>query len=165
MTGAELPADIVGEVASSEALVRARRGLDVGSLDQKMGVEVLEASAEVVVARMPVATNTQSFGLLHGGASAALAEAVGSWAAVIHAGPGRTALGVDLSVTHHRSVREGYVTATATPLHRGSTVATYAVEVVDDAGRRLATARMTCLLRDVAADGAGGSPTGTSPPG
>lgn len=120
----------------------------MGALDQKLGIEVLEASADRVVATMPVRGNTQSFGLLHGGATAALAEAVGSWAAVIHAGPGRTAVGVDLNVTHHRGAASGHLIATATPLHRGRTVATYAIAVYDDQQRLVCTGRITNLLRE-----------------
>lgn len=133
----------------TDPLTAARADLALGLLDVKMGVRVLRASAEEVVATMPVATNTQSFGLLHGGASAALAEATGSWAAVIHAGPRRTAMGVDLNITHHRGARAGTVTATATPVHRGRSSATYQVVVTDDDGRRLATARITSVLRDL----------------
>ena len=133
-----------------DPLTAARPDLALGALDVAMGVCVLRASADEVVATMPVAGNTQSFGLLHGGATAALAEAVGSWGAVIHAGPGRGAVGVDLSITHHRGARTGSVTATATALHRGRTVATYQVAVTDDDGRLLATARITSLLRDTA---------------
>jgi 1,4-dihydroxy-2-naphthoyl-CoA hydrolase len=129
-----------------DALRRAHPDLSLGALDRKMGIRVLEASPDRVVATMPVETNTQSFGLLHGGAMASLAEAVGSWAAVIHAGPGRTVVGVDLNATHHRGAREGVVTATAEPLHRGSTVATYEVTVRDEQDRRLCTARMTSLI-------------------
>jgi uncharacterized protein (TIGR00369 family) len=132
----------------TDPLTAARADLALGALDLKLGVRVLEASAERVVATMPVESNTQSFGLLHGGATAALAEAVGGWATVIHAGPGRTAVGVDLNVTHHRAARSGIVTATATPLHRGGTAATYAVSVHDEAGRLICTARITSLLRD-----------------
>ena len=62
--------------------------IELGELDVKMGVCILEQSAERVVATMPVEGNRQSFGLLHGGASVAFAEALGSWAAVIHAPPG-----------------------------------------------------------------------------
>lgn len=137
----------IGDVQISP-LTAARADLAMGALDEKLGIEVVEASADRVVATMPVRTNTQSFGLLHGGATAALAEAVGSWAAVIHAGPGRTAVGVDLNVTHHRSATGGHVTATATPLHRGRTVATYAIAVHDDQHRLVCTARITNLLRD-----------------
>ena len=116
-------------------------------LHRRLGIEVVEASPDRVVATMPVAGNTQPAGLLHGGATAALAEGVGSIGAILHAGPGRSAVGVDLSVTHHRGVRGGTVTAVATPLHRGSTVATYEVAVTDDTGARVATARLSCLVR------------------
>jgi uncharacterized protein (TIGR00369 family) len=119
-----------------------------GSLAGRMGMELLEVSAERSVARMPVAGNTQPYGLLHGGASAALAETVASLAAATHAGPGRIAVGVDLSATHHRAVREGFVTAVATPLALGRSLACYEIVVSDDEGRRVCTSRLTCALRD-----------------
>ncbi|NUT45596.1 MAG: hotdog fold thioesterase [Thermoactinospora sp.] len=113
-----------------------------------MGIEFLEASAERVVARMPVEGNTQPYGLLHGGASVVLAESVGSIAAAIHAGPERIAVGIEINATHHRSATEGFVTGTATALHAGRTLATYEVEIVDERGRRVCTSRITCMLRD-----------------
>ena len=136
-----------------DVLGRAHPGLSLGALDRKMGVRVLEASPERVVATMPVESNTQSYGLLHGGAMACLAEAVGSWAAVLHAGPDRTVVGVDVNATHHRSARSGLVTATGLPLHRGGTVATYEVVLRDEEGRRLCTARMTSLIREPRPEG------------
>ncbi|MGV0111517.1 MULTISPECIES: PaaI family thioesterase [unclassified Arthrobacter] len=114
-----------------------------------MGVRILEQSVERVVATMPVEGNRQSFGLLHGGASLAVGEAVGSWAAVIHASTlGRTAVGVDVSATHHRSAREGVITITATPIHLGRTLTTHEVLITDAAGGRLCTLRITNLLLD-----------------
>jgi 1,4-dihydroxy-2-naphthoyl-CoA hydrolase len=130
-----------------DVLGAAYPGLSMGDLDRKLGIEVLEATPDRVVATMPVATNTQSFGLLHGGATLALAEAVGSWGAVLHAGPGPTVVGVDVNATHHRGARSGVVTAVATPLHRGGTVATYEVVISDADGRRICTARVTSLIR------------------
>ncbi len=100
---------------------------------------------------MPVAGNTQPYGLLHGGASALLAETLGSYAAGTHAGPGRRAVGLELNATHHRSAREGVVTGTARALHLGRSTATYEIVVEDSQGRRLCTARLTCLL--LSADG------------
>jgi uncharacterized protein (TIGR00369 family) len=117
-------------------------------LDVTMGMEILEASAERVVATMPVAGNTQPFGLLHGGATCVLAETVGSIAATLHAGDGKVAVGVDISATHHRAKRDGVVTGVATPLHRGRTVACYEIAVTDEDGRRVATARLTCHIID-----------------
>jgi uncharacterized protein (TIGR00369 family) len=121
----------------------------IGSLAERMGIEVLEAGADRCVARMPVEGNTQPYGLLHGGASAVLAETVASIASAAHAGEGRVAVGVDLNATHHRAVRSGYVTGVATPLAQGRSVASYEIVVTDDEGHRVCTARLTCQLRDL----------------
>ena len=83
----------------------------LGPLATTMGMELLEASAERVVITMPVAGNTQPYGLLHGGANAVLVETAGSIGAAIHAGPGRLVVGLDISCTHHRAARDGTVTA------------------------------------------------------
>jgi 1,4-dihydroxy-2-naphthoyl-CoA hydrolase len=120
-----------------------------GVLGERMGITIIEASPERVVATMPVEGNTQPYGLLHGGASCVLAETVGSIGAVLH---GATvdrpyAVGVDINATHHRGVREGTVTAIATPAHRGRTAVTYDVVISDESGNRVCTARLTCLLR------------------
>ncbi|HEY2555822.1 MAG TPA: hotdog fold thioesterase, partial [Diaminobutyricibacter sp.] len=96
--------------------------------------------------------NRQGFGLLHGGASAAFAEALGSWAAVLHAGPGRTAVGVDLNATHHRAVKSGTVTGVATAIRLGRKIASHEIVVTDEDGKRVCTARITNLILDEAAD-------------
>ena len=131
--------------------------IELGELDEKMGVRILEQSAERVVATMPVEGNRQSFGLLHGGASGAFAEARGSWAAVIHAGPGRSAVGVDINATHHRSARSGLVTGVATAIRLGRTIASHEIVVTDDEGNRLCTARITNLIIDAPGRSAGRS--------
>lgn len=118
----------------------------VAPLDQRLGIEYLEAHADRVVARMPVEGNTQPFGLLHGGASCALAESLGSVAAALNAQPGLVPVGVDINATHHRGVRTGHVTGAATPAHRGRTTATYDIVITDDDERRVCTARITCYL-------------------
>lgn len=120
-----------------------------GALDERLSITVTAQSADRVEAWMPVEGNTQSLGRLHGGATAALAEAVGSWAAMIHASTlGRVCVGVDLNITHHRGARTGRIHAVATPAHRGRRVATYDVIVRDDAERLIATARITNLVVD-----------------
>ena len=121
---------------------------DRGGLGERMGMEWLETTPQRVVARIPVEGNTQPFGLLHGGASAVLAESAGSVLANLNAGPGRFAVGIELSCTHHRSAREGWVTAVATPLSVGRTLVTAQVVVTDDAGRSICSARLTCFLRE-----------------
>ncbi|GAB2963604.1 hotdog fold thioesterase [Streptomyces pseudoechinosporeus] len=122
-----------------------------GHLGPRMGVQITEASADRVVGTMPVEGNTQPYGLLHGGASAVLAETLGSVGAMLHAGSSKIALGLDLNCTHHRGARSGLVTGVATPLHRGRSTATYEIAISDEAGKRVCTARLTCLLRDVKA--------------
>lgn len=117
-----------------------------GALAERMGIEFESASAERVVASMPVEGNTQPMGLLHGGASAALAETVGSVAAVLAGQPERIPVGIELSCTHHRSARSGRVHATATPLSTGRTLGTYDIDIRDDEGRRICTARLTCYF-------------------
>ena len=121
----------------------------LGELDEKMGVQVIEESAEKVVATMPIEGNRQSLGLLHGGAMVSLAEAVGSWAAVIHASTmGKVAVGVDINATHHKSSREGHVTATATAIRLGRMMCSHEVIITNDNGDRLCTARITNMVVD-----------------
>ncbi|MFF3611137.1 PaaI family thioesterase [Streptomyces sp. NPDC002580] len=119
-----------------------------GHLGNRMGVQITEASAERVVATMPVEGNTQPYGLLHGGASAVLAETIGSVGAMLHGGISKIAVGVDLNCTHHRGARSGLVTGVATPVHRGRTSATYEIAISDEDGKRVCSARLTCILKD-----------------
>ena len=121
---------------------------DVGPLAQKMGIRVLELSAERSVATMPVEGNTQPYGILHGGAHVVLAESLGSMSASLHAGPDRIAVGIELNASHSRSVASGTVTGTCTALHLGGTLTTHEIVVTDEQGRRLSTVRITNLLRD-----------------
>jgi 1,4-dihydroxy-2-naphthoyl-CoA hydrolase len=126
-------------------------GLDLsapgGVLGTSMGIKIIEAGPERVVGTMPVEGNTQPYGLLHGGASAVLAETLGSIAAGLHAAPTKIALGVDLNATHHRGIRSGTVTGVAVPLHQGRSSATYEIVITDEHGRRVCSARLTCALR------------------
>lgn len=118
-------------------------------LNDKLGLTFTEATPERVVAVMPAKGNLQPYGLLHGGANASLAEALGSTCAALNGG-GKAALGLELSCTHHRAVREGVVTGVATPAHVGRGTVTVDIVISDDAGRRTCTARLTCVLRKVA---------------
>jgi 1,4-dihydroxy-2-naphthoyl-CoA hydrolase len=117
-----------------------------GALNSKMGFELLAITPERVVGRMPVAGNTQPYGLWHGGASCVLAETLASLGSFMHAQPERISVGVDINATHHRSVTEGWVTGTATALQLGRSVASYEIVIIDDADRRVCTARVTCQL-------------------
>lgn len=117
-------------------------------LNAKVGIEFVELRPERVVARMPVAGNLQPYGLLHGGANAVLAEALGSTVAALNAGAQRATMGLELSCTHHRAALDGHVTGVATPLHVGRTTIATEIVITDDSDRRTCTARLTCIVRD-----------------
>ncbi|MGI8666635.1 MAG: PaaI family thioesterase [Jatrophihabitans sp.] len=116
-------------------------------LDGRLGIELVDTDPNRMVATMPVAGNRQPYGLLHGGASAVLAETLGSWAAALHAGPDNIAVGVELNCSHHRSATQGLVTAVCTPLRVGRTMSCFEVVLSDDEDRRICTARLTCAVR------------------
>ena len=130
--------------------VEAMGAMNPNSLMHRMGIEIVEASAQRLVATMPVEGNTQPYGLLHGGASVVLAETLGSIGAALHAGPGKAVVGLDINATHHRAARSGLVTGVATPISLGRTLACYEIVVTDDTGARTCTSRITCLIRDAA---------------
>lgn len=133
---AEQLAEIMGSASSG------------GSLGDRMGLEVVEASPERVVGHMPVDGNTQPYGILHGGASCVLAETLGSVGSALIAGEGRIAVGIEISATHHRPATEGRITGVATPVHTGRTLATWEIEITREDGKRVCTSRLTCMLRD-----------------
>jgi uncharacterized protein (TIGR00369 family) len=110
-----------------------------------LGIEVVEATKERVVARMPVGPRVhQPFGLLHGGASLALAEtavSIGAWHNVDQAK--EFAVGLEINANHIRAVRDGHVTATATPLHVGRRTQVWEARIVDDKGKLVCVCRCT----------------------
>jgi 1,4-dihydroxy-2-naphthoyl-CoA hydrolase len=118
----------------------------MGRLNEKMGVQLTEISAERVVGTMPVEGNTQPYGLLHGGASVVLAETLGSVGSAVHAHPDKRSVGIEINATHHRSATSGTVTGVATAIHLGRTLATYEVVITDERGKRVCTSRITCAL-------------------
>jgi 1,4-dihydroxy-2-naphthoyl-CoA hydrolase len=132
----------------SARVMAAYQAAGENTLADRMGITILEASAERVVGSMPVAGNVQPYGLLHGGASCVLAETLGSLASALHAGPDRVTVGIEISATHHRAVTEGQVTGVTTMLYGGRTVTTHEIVITDGAGRRVCTSRLTCLLID-----------------
>ena len=126
-------------------LLAAKRG--VGDLAQKMGIEILELSAERAVATMPVDGNTQPLGLMHGGAYLVLGETLGSFAANVWAGPEAHAVGIEISASHSKSATAGLVTGVATAISLGKTLTVHEVVVTNEKGERCSTIRITNLIR------------------
>ena len=117
-------------------------------LDEKLGIRITDFDPERLVATMPVAGNEQPFGLLHGGASCALMETIGSWAGALHAGPDKQVVGIELNASYLRGATSGVVTAVCTPVRRGRTLSTFLIELTDDQGRPTATGRLTTLTKE-----------------
>jgi len=131
----------------SDTLVQIRSIAKRG-LAGVLGMEVLELTPERVVLTMPVNERThQPFGLLHGGASVALAETVASLGALTHLDMTRfVAVGVEINANHIRSVRSGTVRATGTPLHVGQSTQVWSIEIVDERERRVCVSRCTLAV-------------------
>jgi 1,4-dihydroxy-2-naphthoyl-CoA hydrolase len=142
----EAPDPAHADPEAGQMLAALQGGL--GELASSMGITVTEADSKELRASMPVAGNRQPYGLLHGGASAVLAETLGSVHAAILAPAGRFPVGIELSCSHHRSATEGSVHAISRPVNVGRTLATLAVTIRDDRDRLCCTARLTCLYRE-----------------
>jgi len=145
---------------TEEYLARSR-----DTLVDRMGIRILEATAQRVVGTMPVAGNTQPLGLLHGGASCVLAETLGSLGSALHAGPDRVTVGIEISATHHRAAAAGQVTGIASLLHGGRSVTCYEIVISDEQQRRVCTSRLTCMLIDRVPGGSGPGTADGAPPG
>jgi uncharacterized protein (TIGR00369 family) len=121
--------------------------LDKG-MARAIGIDIKVLSKDKVIATMPVDDRTrQPFGLLHGGASAALAETVASLGAFMNVDPDtQAAVGVELNANHVRGKTEGVVTATATPLHRGRTIHVWDIRIEDEEAQLVCASRCTLAI-------------------
>jgi 1,4-dihydroxy-2-naphthoyl-CoA hydrolase len=119
------------------------------SVHDLLGVEVLEATAERVVMRLAVDWRVhQPYGLLHGGVSALLAESAASFGGALAAEPGKSVVGIELNASHLRGLRDGHLTAVATPVRVGRTVQVWAISLTDDDERPICAARCTLAVID-----------------
>lgn len=115
-----------------------------GTMVETLGIELEEVTPQRVVATMPVDGRTrQPFGILHGGASVALAETVASIGAALNAGEGRTAVGMEINANHIRPKREGLVRAVATPSHIGRSSTVWEIRITDEADKLICLSRCT----------------------
>ncbi len=121
------------------------------TLVQTLEIEVLEGTKDRVVAKMPVQPKVhQPFGFLHGGASVALAETVASIGAYLNvAENGENAFGLEINANHVRPKKNGFVIATATPLHRGKTTHVWDIQITDEAGKLVCVSRCTMAITKI----------------
>lgn len=117
------------------------------SLPGFLGITVTEIGADYLRATMPVVPRThQPFGVLHGGASVALAETVGSLAAMLCVEPRYMCLGQEINANHVRAISTGTVTATARPYHLGARSQVWGIEIRDESERLVCVSRLTVAV-------------------
>lgn len=122
----------------------------LGNMAGHLGMEFTEIGPDFLRARMPVDERTrQPVGLLHGGASVALAETLGSVAANLvrsPAGSMGTCVGLEINANHLRSVRSGWVIGETRPLHLGRTTQVWEIRISDERGRLVCVSRITMAV-------------------
>lgn len=123
-------------------------GMGKGTMAEYIGIELTEVGADYLKARMPVDHRTkQPYGLLHGGASCALAETIGSIAASLVVDQEKfICVGLEINANHIRSAREGFVTGIATPLHLGSTTHVWDIKIKDEKDKLVCISRHTVAI-------------------
>ena len=121
-----------------------------GTLVSKLGITFIDVGEHYLEAKMPVTSvHHQPAGVLHGGATAALAETVGSSAAAIFSKKENQILrGVELSINHVRGISEGFVFAKAVPIHMGRTMQLWKISIIDKNNRDISFAKLTTLTID-----------------
>jgi len=131
------------------SLLADLHSLATRGLADALGIEVVELTATRVIATMPVDQRTkQPFGILHGGASLALAETVASLGATANVDRQEfVAVGLEINGNHIRAKSEGTVTATATPIHIGKTTHVWDVRIIDEEERPVCVSRCTLAIR------------------
>lgn len=118
------------------------------TIHESLGIRALEVGPDRVVLEMDVGPRVhQPFGLLHGGASATIAESAASLGAYVASGDDEISLGTDLNISHLKAKRDGVVRATATPVRKGRSMHVWAVDIVDEEGALVAVARCTLAIR------------------
>ena len=131
----------------SDISLDALNGWSEGTLMQPLGIRFTEIGADYLRGTMPVDARTrQPYGLLHGGASVALAETLGSTAGGLCVEEGQGVVGIESNANHLRGVREGVVTGTARPLHVGRSTQVWEIRIEDEAGQLVCISRPTLAV-------------------
>ena len=128
--------------------VEALNASSKGTAVEALGIVVTEIRDDAIIATMPVDHRTkQPFGILHGGASALLAETLGSMASDLASKPGFHPVGVELNASHLRSAHKGYVTGIAKPIRAGLSMQVWQIDLEDQRGKLLCSSRLSCMIR------------------
>ncbi|HEU4670562.1 MAG TPA: hotdog fold thioesterase [Dyella sp.] len=128
--------------------VETINGWSKSTLMEALGIRITERGEDFLRGTMPVDARThQPYGLLHGGASVALAETLGSTAAMLTLDPTRElTVGLDINANHVRGVRSGTVTGTARPLHIGRTTQVWEIRIENEDSSLVCISRLTMAV-------------------
>lgn len=132
----------------SEIDLNALNKIGANTMGQHLGIEVIEIGKDFIKAQMPVDERTkQPYGILHGGASVALAETLGSYGSHLVIDPTRfLAVGLEINANHIRKVTHGHVTGVAKPIHIGKSTHVWNIEITDDKGLLVCLSRLTVAI-------------------
>jgi 1,4-dihydroxy-2-naphthoyl-CoA hydrolase len=124
------------------------RSFAADTLNEYIGIEFTEVGENYLKAKMPVDRRTkQAYGLLHGGASATLAETVGSVGSAMVLDPEQFfCVGIEINANHIGSAREGFVIATGTPLHLGGSTHVWDIRIIDHRDKLICVSRLTLAI-------------------
>jgi 1,4-dihydroxy-2-naphthoyl-CoA hydrolase len=117
-------------------------------MSKHLGIEVIEIGKDFIKARMPVDERTkQPYGILHGGASVALAETIGSYGSHLIIDSSKyLSVGLDINANHIRKATQGFVTGIAKPVHIGKTTHVWGIEIIDEKGLLICICRLTVAI-------------------
>lgn len=132
---------------SKEQLLAACNAICKNTLMETLEIEFIDLTEDVLTARMPVTPRVhQPDGLLHGGASVALAESIGSAAAIVFLGQENSTIrGLEISANHIKSISDGFVYAKATALHRGKTTQLWQIRIENEAAELISLVKLTTI--------------------
>ena len=132
---------------NKEQLLAACNAICKNTLMETLEIEFIDLTEDVLTARMPVTSKVhQPDGVLHGGASVALAESIGSAAAIVFSGQENSTIrGLEISANHIKSIRDGFVYAKATALHRGKTTQLWQIKIENEAAELISLVKLTTI--------------------
>lgn len=133
---------------NTEKLLEKLNSVGKNTLMETLEIKFIEVEENKVVATMPVTTKVhQPDGVLHGGATVALAETVGSYASFLSVDKDRQMVrGIEISANHLKSIREGLVIATARPIHKGRTTQLWEIKIVDEQDKLISICKLTTIV-------------------
>lgn len=138
------------KIWKKEASLEFLRSFSENTMVEHLGIVFIEVGNDFLIAEMPVDKRThQPFGLLHGGASVALAETIGSMAGNLTVGTDRYCVGLEINANHVRPVKKGIVRGIARPLALGRTIQVWEIQISNENNKLVCIARLTLAVREL----------------